>query len=304
VDFGNVSNVNSLQFDLPPDDPATLQFLKSRAAPRLAPRIYVGAPVWTPQEWVGRIYPEKTPAKDFLYHYSRQFNSIELNSTFYSLPDLTQVEHWKNQTPPQFRFSPKFPQAISRDLQNVNNAQIDHVFATLRGFGDNLGLSFIQMPPSFAPRDLHLLKKLALRKPEGFALAVEVRHEAFFKNHTLIEDFARFLEDHQLSSVITDVAGRRDVLHTSLRTPTAMIRFKGNELHPSDYKRVDDWVDKLENWIKLSVEEISFFVHHGTFVNVPELSIYLIKRLNQRLNLALETPRWVEPKADPQLRLL
>lgn len=304
MDFGSASNIGRIKFDMPQDDAATLEYFSKRLLKSITPiKIKVGAPVWTPKEWVGRIYPPKTKSQDYLHHYSRQFSSIELNSTFYSLPEATQVTNWKNAVPQGFRFCPKFPQDLSRNLDHASDALIDLTFKTMKGFADTLGLSFLQMPPQFEPRDLHALRTFLRRKPRDFALAIEVRNEKFFTRHTLIPEMTELLEEFEIASVITDVSGRRDVLHTSLRSPQVMIRFKGNELHPTDYTRIDDWVRKIGGWAQMGVREIYFFIHHETFLNVPELAIDLIKKLNIQLSLGIIEPKWIKPEAEPQLKL-
>lgn len=123
--------------------------------------------------------------------------------------------------------------------------------------------------------------------PEGAGLAVEFRHPVWFKDHCLRREAWDLLEAHGASTVITDVAGRRDVLHTSLSTPRVMIRFVGNELHPSDYTRVDEWVARLREWIEAGLEEVYFFLHHPGYENIPEISSYFAKKMNEACGLAL-----------------
>ncbi|RZA02049.1 MAG: DUF72 domain-containing protein [Moraxellaceae bacterium] len=114
MEFGKVpaSELSRLQFQLPADDPRTELALKMKPRKGSA-RIGVGAPVWGVKGWEGKVYPLGTDTKDFLHHYSRQFNSIELNTTHYRIPDLETIRRWRAATPEGFRFCPKFPQSIS-----------------------------------------------------------------------------------------------------------------------------------------------------------------------------------------------
>src|SRR5687768_15116029 len=111
MDFGKLANVDRVKFELPKDSPRNARVLK--AGNSRAPQIYIGAPLWGVKEWVGNFYPPKTPAKDFLHVYSRRFNSIELNTTFYRTPDIKTVQSWKNDVPEGFRFAPKVVQTVS-----------------------------------------------------------------------------------------------------------------------------------------------------------------------------------------------
>src|SRR3954466_348565 len=103
MEFGKVASPDRVEFSFPPNDP------RNAAGAPVRPSLWIGAPVWACKEWVGRIYPPKTPARDFLKFYSRQFNSIELNSSFYRVPDAATVETWKKTVPQGFKFAPKFP---------------------------------------------------------------------------------------------------------------------------------------------------------------------------------------------------
>ena len=96
------------------------------------------------------------------------------------------------------------------------------------------------------------------------------------------------------STVITDVAGRRDVLHMYLTTPIAVIRFVGNNLHASDYKRIDDWVAQLQQWFAQGLQTVYFFVHQPNNLQAPALADYLVKQLNQQCRLALPTVHWYQ----------
>ena len=113
------------------------------------------------------------------------------------------------------------------------------------GLEANLGCSFMQLPPYFAYNSLAVLERFFEKMPKGIPLALEFRHETWFDAPNYFNALAQLLKTQQIATLITDVAGRRDVLHQCLTNETAMIRFVGNGLHPTDYKRIDDWVKKL-----------------------------------------------------------
>ncbi len=84
----------------------------------------------------------------------------------------------------------------------------------------------------------------------------------FFQNKPPIaETFFQLLEDHNISSVITDVAGRRDVCHMRLTNEKVLIRFVGNDLEPSDYTRINDWAERLKKWFDAGLHEAYIFTH-------------------------------------------
>jgi uncharacterized protein YecE (DUF72 family) len=99
------------------------------------------------------------------------------------------------------------------------------------------------------------------------------------------------MEQYGISTVITDVAGRRDVLHQRLTTSIAMIRFVGNGLHPTDYSRVDDWIDRCLQWLDAGLQTLYFFVHEPDNKFSPELVKYFIQHLNEKGDFSLTMPR-------------
>jgi uncharacterized protein YecE (DUF72 family) len=301
MDFGQVPNsapagyLDRFDFSLPQDDPKNAL----RGANSSTPKIYVGAPVWSHPGWVGSLYPRKTPSKEFLRFYSRQFNSIELNSTFYRVPDDKTLQAWREMTPKDFRFSPKLNQGISHGASGPT--LLRQFCQRMTAFEDRLGMSFLQLPPSFSRNQLPSLHALLSHVPQGFSLAVEFRHPSWFAGQRLSPDAFALLSELGLSTVITDTTSRRDVLHASLTSKKVMIRFLGNELHPSDFTRIDGWIAKLKAWIEGGVEEICFFMHQAGYDPVPALAQDFITKINRACGLKL---RNLEVEEDPQPSLL
>ena len=93
----------------------------------------------------------------------------------------------------------------------------------------------MQMPPTFGPKNLGDLKMYLESFPKDIPLAIELRHPDWFENSPTYDDLYPVLKSNNISTVITDTAGRRDVLNPRLSTPVAFIRFVGNNLHQTDY---------------------------------------------------------------------
>ena len=291
MDFGKLPSVNHVDFTLPPDHPDTAAVLAASGAGR--PQIYVGCPVWTCKEWLGKWYPATAREKDYLHFYARQFNTIELNTTHYRIPEAATIRRWRASVSQGFSFCPKWPQQISHDglLQNTDAAS--RAFAdSVLGFGENLGVSFLQLPPGFSPRQHGILADFIVKFSSALPLAVEFRHADWFGNQAGVAEIFGLLRHHNVATVITDVAGRRDALHLRLTTPTAIIRFVGNALHLTDYQRIDDWVARLGQWFKKGLRKLYFFIHEPDPNTLsPELAVYLIRKLNAACNLQLPEPQ-------------
>jgi uncharacterized protein YecE (DUF72 family) len=288
VDFGKLFNVDRIDFTLPPEDPRTTELL-GPAASRRPVQVFSGGPVWTCPKWMGKVYPHGTASRDYLHAYGLQFNSIELNSTFYQIPSHEQVRKWKNAVPSDFRFAPKFFQGISHAVGDLPSARsnLKMFWESVCGFEEKLGICFLQLPPHFDSHCWGFLERLILDFPEPSRLAIEFRHPTWFTERRLQTDAYDFLKAHGVSTVITDVAGRRDVLHSSLTTRKVLIRFTGNELHPSDFTRLDSWIDRLGSWVDRGIEEIYFYIHQPTEQEVPELLKEFVDKMNIRCGLSL-----------------
>ena len=124
---------------------------------------------------------------------------------------------------------------------------------------------------------------------EGSALAVEFRHTDWYNDKSVAEDLYQLLEENNISNIIVDTAGRRDLMHMRLTNSRAFIRYVGAN-HKSDYTRLDDWVERLKIWKDNGIGEIDFFVHQNIEKESPLLSAYFIKQLNAKLGTDLKNP--------------
>ena len=123
-------------------------------------------------------------------------------------------------------------------------------------------------------------------------MCVEFRHPAWFSDAAVFDETFEMLRKNKIGAVITDTAGRRDVVHTRLTNATVFLRFVGNNLHESDFKRVDDWVLKLKKWMDSGIENIYFLMHMHDEKDSPELSAYAINQLNKKCKLKLKLPHF------------
>ena len=283
--------LEGIDLSLPQDHPKTAEVIKAHDNGQKT-NIYVGCAKWGRKEWVGLIYPEKTKDKDFLSEYVKNFNGIELNGTFYSIKKAY-VEKWAEVAPEGFKFCPKFSQLIShrRRLNNVEDMTEYYIDAASL-LGDNLGVCFLQMPENFNVKKLEVLTNYIQDLPEDFPVTLELRHEDWFGDESIFNETFSMLESAGKGSVITDVAGRRDALHMRLTNGTAFIRWNGYDLHPTDYKRLDDWVERIKNWIELGINDIHFYCHQQNEANTPVSCDYLIEKLNRECDLDLPRPHF------------
>lgn len=291
--FGKLPNISQVDFSLPMDATGTKAVLAKNPVAK-NPMLYVGCTGWGMKEWVGKVYPAKAKAKDYLKHYTKQFNTIELNTTHYRIPNMGTIEKWKLAAPSDFHFCPKIPQTISHsnDL-GVGKTQITLFCEMIQGLETHLGCSFMQLPPYFGIDRLAILEKFLDYFPNHIPLSIEVRHESWFENQEHLAQLADLLERKNTAFVITDVAGRRDVLHQRLTNHTAVIRFVGNDLVPSDYSRIDEWMIRLKEWFAQGLQSVYFFTHEPDNLKAPELAQYVVEQAQQIMPTVITRgPKW------------
>lgn len=293
MEFGKVpqSTLSTINFSFPAVPTFNPQYLKTGEKEETT-ALYFACPVWANQNWVGNTYPLGTKSRDFLYQYARHFNSIELNSTHYHIPDGQTVRRWVKEVSPDFKFSPKFPQEISHHLlpKGTAKALTDTFCERMQELGTHLGRAFVQLPPHFAPQQVDKLARFLDQLPEGFQLAVELRHQDWFKEECFAQT-AALLHQYRTTWVITDVAGQREVMHLGLTQPSTMVRFVGNGLHPTDIIRMQAWAKQLADWMKEGISEIYFFMHQPHNDLAPKALRKFIHLFNEASGLSVPIPR-------------
>ena len=296
MEFGRVpgSKLKDIDFKLPAEPVFNKKVLKGKSA--RAPKIYVGCAKWGRPEWVGKIYPLKTKERDFLQHYVTHYNSIELNATHHKLYGPIAIKKWAEKASGRdFIFCPKMYKGTTHSGKlNSKPFLTNEFFRGIQAFGKHLGPVFVQVNEKFTPKRKEELFRFLSGLPEGIQYFVEVRHPAWFSNKVVRDELFAFLRANDLGAVITDTAGRRDCAHMHLTVPRAFIRFVGNSLHPSDFTRCDDWVKRIKYWLSKGMKELYFFMHMHDEATSPELTVYLIKKMNEECALHLKVPEFAK----------
>ena len=302
--FGKLPDIADVNFSLPSEPTANHSVLEKLPPTDEKTRVYIGCTGWSMKEWVGKVYPTGTKAADYLYHYSRQFNTIEFNTTHYRIPNEATVQKWYAESAADFRFCPKVLQLIShsRDL-GYGSGKITEFCHAIAGLEEKLGCSFMQLPPYFGVDKLPVLAQFLEKWPREIPLAIELRHESWFEQSAAFEKLADLLENRQIPLVITDVAGRRDVLHLRLTAATTMVRFVGNGLHDTDYERIDEWVVQLRKWWNKGLSEIYFFPHEPDNILAPEMTAYLYEQLKDFAEIQIRGPKFLNADTGVQMNL-
>lgn len=289
--FGQVEDPSKVDFTLPKDHIKTSNILKKTKAKNL--EISIGCAKWNKTDLKG-FYPKGT--KDELTYYATQFNSIELNATFYGMPSPDQVQMWKEKTPAGFKFFPKITNTVSHFRRLLNITDVVTQFATaVLNFDEKLGMVFLQLHDNFKPKDYERLEKFVQDWPQEVPLAVELRNNEWFSDEEIFNKTCGLFEQHNITNIIVDTAGRRDMLHMRLTTPVAFIRYVGANAE-SDYTRLDDWLERIKTWKADGLEKLYFFIHQNVEKASPLLSAYFIENLNKELGTEIHIPEMADAK--------
>lgn len=295
MEFGRVheSELNNIHFVLPEDPAFNLGVLPGKKS--ADPKVYLGCAKWGRTEWVGKIYPQKTKEKDFLDHYVKHYNSIELNATHYKIYGAAGIAKWAAKAGERdFMFCPKMYQGVTHRGSLLNKDFITSEF--LRGilaFEKHLGPVFVQVSDAFTAKRKDELFTFLQSLPTDMQFFLEVRHPDWFGKEAVKNELFAFLRSINMGIVITDTSGRRDCAHMHLTIPKAFIRYVGNSLHPTDYTRVDDWINRMQYWLSNGLQELYFFMHMHDEAYSPELTVYMVDKLNAACGLHLIKPTFV-----------
>lgn len=289
--FGQVADPSQIDFTLPKDHPQT-KFILNQNKKSLE-NISIGCAKWNKTDLKG-FYPKGT--KDELTYYATQFNSIELNATFYGMPTAEQVQTWKEKTPANFKFFPKIPNTVShfRRLLNVTDVVTQFASAVLN-FYEKLGMVFLQLHDNFKPKDYDRLEKFVQDWPKEVPLAIELRNTEWFTDEEVFNTVCELFEMNNITNIIVDTAGRRDMLHMRLTTSDAFIRYVGANAE-SDYARLDDWLERIKVWKKEGLQNLYFFVHQNVEKASPLLSAYFIEKVNKEFGTNIHIPTMASEK--------
>jgi uncharacterized protein YecE (DUF72 family) len=167
-------------------------------------------------------------------------------------------------------------------------------FRGIIAFEEYLGPIFIQVSETFSPKRKDELFTFLATMPTDLQFFVEVRHADWFGKDAIREELFTKLNELNMGAVITDTSGRRDCAHMHLTVPKAFIRYVGNSLHPTDYTRVDEWIERMKYWLSKGLKELYFFMHMHDEAFSPELTVYMVDKMNAAMGLDLIKPTFIK----------
>jgi uncharacterized protein YecE (DUF72 family) len=147
--------------------------------------IHIGCSGWVYKHWRGTFYPEGLPQKRWFECYSEEFDTVEINASFYRLPLASTFEGWRDKAPPGFRYAVKVNRFITH-MKKLRDCEepLDRFIALARPLGDKLGPLLYQLPPSLH-KDVDRLEAFLKHLPADLEHVVEFRHKNWYDEEVL-----------------------------------------------------------------------------------------------------------------------
>lgn len=266
--------------------------------------LYIGLPMWQHSHWPSSWFANYPKSDNGLSLYAKECNTVEGNTTFYSLPNEDAVARWCESVPEGFRFTFKFHQNITHVHQlQYCDEEVAQQLSLLRPLREKLGVMMLQLPASFGPDKLSVLDTFLAALPQEINVAVEVRHLAFFAKGDEEKALNQLLIRHGANRIIMDTralftgsldAGgtvRRAVLEEvrqkKPRVPvnviatgnTPIVRFVGNDVDEDNRRCLLPWVKKVCQWQEEG-KDVYFFCHRPDNKDAPWLAQQFIDLYN------------------------
>ncbi|HEX9424967.1 MAG TPA: DUF72 domain-containing protein [Pyrinomonadaceae bacterium] len=231
--------------------------------------LYVGTSGYSYKEWKGNFYPEKIPAKEMLHFYSECLSTVEINATFYRMPQPSMLENWKEQVPPTFRFALKAPQRITHIKRlKETDEETKYFFETAAVLADQLGVVLFQLPPNMK-KDLPRLETFLAQLPQATRAAFEFRHPTWFD-----DDVLDLLRSQNRALCVSDT----DDMPTTHIDQTADWGYLRLRRVNYSEENLAEWLGRIrdQNW-----QETFLFFKHEDAGTGPKLAAQFLKLARQ-----------------------
>lgn len=219
-------------------------------------QIFIGTSGYSYQHWKKVFYPEDLPSSRWLEYYAKHFKTVELNVTFYRLPQETAFKSWYRRTPDDFIFVLKGSRFISHIKKLKGVKQANKLFVQRANLlKEKLGMVLWQFPPSWKKDTKRLSEFLRILKPNKIRQAFEFRNESWF-----CEEIYDLLKKYNFALVIAD--SPRYPLVEKVTADYVYIRFHGGKiLYGSNYskKELEVWAKKIKKWLKQGKDVYCYF---------------------------------------------
>ena len=232
-------------------------------------RAWIGTSGFSYKEWRPAFYPEKMSDKEFLAFYASRLRSVEIDRTFYRMPNASTIDGWAERTPEAFRFAIKASQKITHfERLRLPSEALDYLVGIVARLEQRLGVLLFQLPPNLK-RDDGRLTAFLEALPPGLPRAFEFRNASWFT-----EEVYEILRKANAGLCIHDA----DEGEAPLVTTAGLVYVR---LRRSDYPSalLDEWRERIRGWTGRGLE-VFCYVKHEDNPDAPRLALELAQGLD------------------------
>jgi uncharacterized protein YecE (DUF72 family) len=237
----------------------------------------IGCSGWQYKHWRGDFYPVKLAQHRWLEYYAARFNTVEINSTFYRLPEASAFSKWQRQAPPGFVYAVKASRFLTH-MKKLKDPEepVDRFLQRARKLRAGLGPVLFQLPPRW-PVNLERLATFLRTLPPRHRYVIEFRDPTWYS-----DEVNALLERHGVARCLHDMEGSAS--GKTAVGPFVYVRFHGVEKYSGSYadRILDDWADWLAARIRAGVPVYGYF-NNDTGGHAPRDAARLRARIDDRI---------------------
>lgn len=206
--------------------------------------LHIGTSGWHYKHWVGRFYPERTPASKMLALYQQQFDTVELNNSFYHLPKRPALENWRDSTPPGFCFAVKGSRFLTH-MKKLKDAEagVQKFLDAVEVLGEKLGPILFQLPPNWEA-DAARLRSFLQILPAYHRYAFEFRNATWER-----PEIYALLREFRAANCIFDLAGYQSPVEVTTDFAYIRLHGPGGKYHGSySDTALAAWAERIRRW--------------------------------------------------------
>jgi len=205
----------------------------------------VGTSGWQYKHWKGRFYPKELPVSRWLEHYTKYFDTVELNNPFYRQPERKTFERWRRSVPDDFVYAVKLNRFITHIKRlNIERNSVERSYGTLAGLGPKAAVVLVQLPPRMKFDEERAERFFRMVAPRRRRHAIEPRDASWFNRDALA-----FRRRRKIALVIGETP--RWPTHVAVTSDLVYLRFHGPErLYASNYSddQLREWAGRIRAW--------------------------------------------------------
>ena len=218
-------------------------------------RVYIGTSGWVYKSWDKAFYPSDIPKSAQFEFYASQFNTVEINNTFYRLPTLRMTRGWRDKAPPGFVYAVKGSRFITHMKKLVNlDGALDKYFGWLKPLQARVGVVLWQLPP-WLHKDLARLEGFLTRLPREYRHAVEFRHPSWLERGT----FTLLRRFHAAHVSVSSLAMPMDLTVTSRLVYIRFHGLKGGAAHDYTRRELEPWAEHVRQQAEQGRKVFAYF---------------------------------------------